>query len=213
MTTTTSTPNKIVVLLDESGSMFDTRADIIGSVNSFIESQKKLDEKSNDTLSLIKFSTTVRPVFTDRLIREATSISGQDYFPNGNTALYDAIGKVLSDYSSHKDVLLVIVTDGLENSSVEYAGEKGRLSIKNSLGELEKSKNWKVIYLSSDLQALRQGETLGFHQTSTNCVNVGSANVCVKSNSELGTALASCDANVAKFRCTKTIGGMSSNIQ
>src|SRR4051812_8719834 len=51
---------KIVMVLDSSGSMASIRDDIIGSVNSFLDQQKKLLVNDNATFSLLQFGQVIR---------------------------------------------------------------------------------------------------------------------------------------------------------
>jgi hypothetical protein len=81
------------------------------------------------------------------------------YSPNGMTALYDAIGKSVTKIQDiakkeiEKDeatVVVVIITDGHENSSTEFRYEQ----IQSMIKELEKSENWTFSYLSNTLNAV-----------------------------------------------------------
>jgi len=54
-------------------------------------------------------------------------------------------------------VIMVVITDGQENASVEYDSRK----VKEMIGELEQSKNWQFIYLGADLKNFADAETLG----------------------------------------------------
>jgi hypothetical protein len=88
-----------------------------------------------------------------------TSTNYVVYSPNGMTALYDAIGKSVNKIQDiakkeiEKDeatVVVVIITDGHENSSTEFRYEQ----IQSMIKELEKSENWTFSYLSNTPDAV-----------------------------------------------------------
>lgn len=133
----------IRLVLDQSGSMETIREDTIKKVNEYIESQKKLPGKVYFTLTM--FNTSVWDVVYQTPISEVKPLTLEDYTPDGYTALYDAVGSVilhnqdmmtakssLVEWSSSIDiypihisnkpdkVLIVVMTDGMENSSIEF---------------------------------------------------------------------------------------------
>ena len=71
--------------------------------------------------------------------------------------MYDTIGNAINYIESQTKhtkeefkpslVLMVIVTDGQENASVEYSSQKVKLMI----NELENNDNWQFIYMGADL--------------------------------------------------------------
>ena len=65
---------RIILLVDESGSMDGIRADTIGSLNQFIRTQKKIGTTEsdfvmveNDVFTLVKFNTNVNYVYLMKL--------------------------------------------------------------------------------------------------------------------------------------------------
>lgn len=94
-------------------------------------------------------------------------LNNDDYNPNGPTALYDAIGDTINWYRYEEDVLMVIVTDGMENASKRYNHKQ----ITNMLDEKEKFRGWTYVYLNNDINVARQGEMLGLN-TSKNKSNI-----------------------------------------
>ena len=87
------------------------------------------------------------------------------YKPEGMTALYDAIGmsvkklrkKVKHELKNNKaSVVVVILTDGHENSSREYSYD----DIKKLIGKLEKHNNWTFSYLGATPDAVNIAKSL-----------------------------------------------------
>ena len=97
-------------------------------------------------------------------------LSQHDYNPSGSTALYDAIGNTIDWFRNEHDVLMVIVTDGEENSSKKYT----KSQINKMIDEKKEKNNWTYVYLSSDLTTERQGNAMGLNKsvyTSNCCVD------------------------------------------
>lgn len=162
--------SRLIVLIDESGSMFSQKHDVVDGVNTMINSQRKLQEQ-DIPMDFIKFNTGVCHYYSKKL-SEMPCITSKDYSPNGGTALYDAIGSAINRYRNETGVTMVITTDGMENSSKEY----NRETVVKLIDEQKKKKDWNFIYLSEDPTTVQQGYTMGFDNTT------GSNNICVGYN-------------------------------
>ena len=147
----------IVVVMDRSGSMGGLAVEAAGSTNQFIEELKDIDGKKSITINQFDdhFETTCSQVAQSKVPK---LIAGENYVPRGMTALYDAIGKSITDLGKKKNVLMCIVTDGYENASKEYTYE----AIKKLIDKKTES-GWKFDFLSSDLKSMRIGMDLGFN--------------------------------------------------
>ena len=152
--------------MDESGSMNSVQHDIINSLNHLVAEQRDIKDKPA-SLSLLKFNSNhnIRYVYQNSPIETIGPMTISDYSPNGNTALYDAIGRVLDDFSSVKNVLLVIVTDGQENDSHTYSQQ----TISSRLDTYKNTLGWSFVYISSDQSTSKQGYGLGFNDSSFSC--------------------------------------------
>lgn len=162
---------KIVMILDESGSMGSIRNDMITAINDLIMEQKQIKDKPCK-FTLVKFNDSIKRVIQNRDLQEVSELTPQDYIPDRTTALYDAIGSTVNWFRYESNVLMVIVTDGQENSSKEY----NHAQIKQMLDEKQKHRGWTYVYLSNDLSTARQGDNLGLKTGvySTNCTQTKS---------------------------------------
>lgn len=146
----------IIVVIDESGSMSSMGPEPVQAMNMFIADQKR--NAGDSRLSLYTFNTEVRRVYTE--VPLATVNEYTDYNPNGCTALYDAIGGAISNKvkeGRHENTILVIITDGMDNSSKEYTAE----TIKKRIKHMEDKHNWQVVYLAADQDAFAVGGGYG----------------------------------------------------
>lgn len=138
-------PFKIVVVLDASGSMSHLRDATIHSFDNFISEQKTLPSEAD--LYLYKFSSIVTPA-TFTPLKSSVSLSNIGYFCIGGTALYDAIGKAISEQvKDNTSGILIIITDGEENSSKQY----NKKDVSALIDEAQKKYGWEVIFLGANI--------------------------------------------------------------
>ena len=150
-------------VLDRSGSMWETLNDTIGGFNSFVESQKK-DGNGECTMSLHQFDHEYETIYTNKPINEVDLLTTQTFVPRGQTALVDAIGRTISNASSSTDEvknIVVILTDGEENSSKEYKYD----SISKMIQRKEKD-GWDFVFLGANQDAIKTAAGLGIKQNS-----------------------------------------------
>lgn len=157
---------KIVVVLDESGSMEPIRRDMIKALNDLLKEQRQIDRPCKFTL--VKFNDRIKRVIENADLKETRDLSVEDYYPEKTTALYDAIGSTIDWFRYESNVLLVIITDGQENASTKY----NKKQITDLLDEKKRYRQWTYVYLSNDLTNSMQGTNLGLDNSSAsaNCV-------------------------------------------
>jgi len=158
----------ITVILDRTGSMESIRDDVIGGFNAFLHEQKQQAGKA--TLTLVQFDTQdpYEVVHHWREIKEVPELNKKTYVPRASTPLYDAIGRGINDLEASIDklpesdrpsqVMLVIITDGQENSSKEFT--KARVT--QMITEKQKEHDWQFVFLSADLAAMGEARDIGF---------------------------------------------------
>ena len=164
---------EIIMIMDRSGSMAVLRNDAIGGFNTFLEDQKKQPGAAN--LTLVLFHQYYDVIYAGRPIQEVPPLTTETYVPGGSTALLDAMGKAINQTGARLaameeqnrpgKVIVVILTDGQENSSMEF----NKTRIAEMVQHQEEKYGWKVIFLSSDLNAVRDarayimpGSVLGY---------------------------------------------------
>lgn len=148
----------ILFILDESGSMSSMGKEPVDAVNRFIQDQKDAMGDDGAKFSLWKFNSNVVKVIDDIPLKDVGEFS--DFVPKDMTALYDAIGHAIDNKKKktcYDNVICIILTDGLENSSSEFSGQNIRDMIKN----MEDNHNWKFVYLGANQDAFLIGGSIG----------------------------------------------------
>lgn len=186
----------ISIVLDRSGSMSSIAADTIGGLNTFISDQKKIDGEA--TLSLMEFDQEFNSVFNFKNINDVNLTEDYRFIPRGMTALYDAIGKSISQtgkYLSNLDedsrpdkVIFVIVTDGAENSSHEYS----HYMIQDIIKHQTDVYSWEFIFLGANIDAVSTASYLGISSGNSITYAANSKGVC--------DVYSSVSANLTAFR-------------
>jgi hypothetical protein len=153
----------IAVLLDRSGSMQSIKSDTEGGFNAFIAEQAK--EPGEATVTLAQFDTEYEVVYANRPIADVPPLQLQ---PRSMTALLDALGRLVTDVGSELaalpeverpgHVIVVVMTDGLENSSVEWTAEAVNAVITRQEGQYA----WDFVFLGANMDAVTVGQQLGF---------------------------------------------------
>ena len=147
----------IVFLLDRSGSMGGSESDTIGGYNSFINKERK--NNTNSLVTTVLFDDNYEKLYDRVNISNIKKLTEEEYYVRGCTALYDAIGKTITEMDKNKPnkVLFVITTDGLENASREF----NKTNIKKMI---ESHKNYEFIFLGAGIDSYSEGESIGIRR-------------------------------------------------
>jgi len=147
----------IVFVLDRSGSMDVMVKEAIGGFNAFVDDQKKSPGEA--VMTLVQFDNEYQVVFRDVPVKDVKPLDDKTYVPRGTTALYDAVGKTITELGVKlaampeserpEQVILVILTDGLENASREYQLDQ----LKGMIANQEQVYSWKFLYLAAGMEA------------------------------------------------------------
>jgi Mg-chelatase subunit ChlD len=145
----------LIFILDRSGSMYGSERDTINGFNSFIEKQRI--KHPNNKVTLILFDNDYEVIYSQKQITNVETLTTEEYYVRGSTALLDAIGKTISNYErTTNKTLCIITTDGLENSSNEYS----RKQIKNMI----ESSSWEFIYIGAEIDSYTEAGSIGIRQ-------------------------------------------------
>ena len=144
----------VVFILDKSGSMSGSEEHTISSYNEYLTKNKKNTYKTNITTCL--FSGQFSYLYKSTDIKKTKKLTNKEYYVEGCTALYDAVGSTINyiDSIDTDKVMFVIITDGYENASREFDNKK----IKNMIKKHDK---WEFIFVGADIDSYAVGNSIG----------------------------------------------------
>ncbi len=155
----------ITLVIDRSGSMEAIREDAEGGVNSFIAEQ--VNEPGEAVVTLLQFDTEYEFVHKGVPINKVRKYK---LVPRGMTALLDAVGRAINETGerfakmAEPDrpglVIVVVVTDGQENSSQEFT----KAQIKEMIERQQKDYNWHITFLGANQDAFEEAGGMGIKQ-------------------------------------------------
>lgn len=138
-----------VFILDVSGSMNSCLSDTLGGFDAFVKDQKDI----GGTLSLYFFNDTLNEQYTNKPIDEVVPLS---FIPQGGTAIYDAIGTVLTSHPLSNTSTVIILTDGSENTSRIYTRQAVRDLIK-----MKEAEGVRFMFLGAHEDAFEGADDIG----------------------------------------------------
>src|ERR1700682_2207168 len=156
----TTMPKRLscALVIDESGSMSGLRQATIDGANAWLAAQRK--DGPEDLLTLVTFDAPqdptkprVRTLYDGVPLKEVVDLTHANYNPDGGTPLFDALGATISRVeadprAADRSVVVVVMTDGLENASVEYTHEAIAAKI-----EQKERDGWTIMYLGANQDA------------------------------------------------------------
>lgn len=164
------------IVLDCSSSMYYMRREAINHFNESVQAIRERAEGMEARISLVTFSRKVScPIFNEPVGR-VQELTDQDYLLSGGTALYDGILYMIHRLTKevntvgrkHTSVMVSVITDGEENSSVHYPGERGRGAIRRWISRLEETGRWSFTFMGTDRRVLEEDvHDLGFSRGNT----------------------------------------------
>ena len=133
------------------------------------------------------------------------SLNYTTYRPDGSTALLDAIGDTITQLSIQTQssqlpttVVVVILTDGYENSSRLY----NLVKIRNMISSLEESGKWTFSFLGADFDAIHTSQML----------NIRRENVMNFDKSDYMNMMNDVSASIRNYASEKSSGNLKRDI-
>lgn len=205
---------EIILIVDRSGSMLSIQKDMEGAIQSLIDDQKKLPGECKVTLGFFNTRLEVAYSAVDvKLIDKRIELN-----PLGGTALYDALVEMIDKTGERlartderdrpSQVMVVVVTDGEENSSTKHAGKAGQYRVFELIRQQREVYSWEFVYLGANQDAMRVGTDLGIRASNSigySATQVGTRSVAhtlsagMRSYRTSGKAQADDVLNVAQY--------------
>ena len=169
------------ILLDRTGSMSSIWDEALTSVNTYAASVGEADEGEIDgadirtevTLAICDDKAGMQfDVLRDKVTAEDwTDVTNNEANPRGMTPLFDAIGRIVSraEADNPEKAVIVIMTDGLENSSRELTRDGAKAALDRA-----EAKGWEVVFLGAEFARFDDAEAVGVSASKTMAVGQGS---------------------------------------
>lgn len=152
----------ISIILDRSGSMERVKEDTEGGLRAFLREQHEVQART--TVSLYQFDDRYEVVYENKPLADVPDFT---LHPRGTTALLDAIGRTitrlgddLADLDEARrpgEVVVVILTDGLENASSDFS----RSRIREMITHQQEKYRWVFVFLGADQDAFAAAGGMG----------------------------------------------------
>lgn len=168
----------ICFVIDKSGSMYQSKEDVISGFQKIIDEQKA-NKNGKVTVSLFTFNQNVSKEYIGVDINEVDKFH---YSPDGLTAMNDGICTAIDEvgkwlYEKDKNgeempakTMVIVMTDGLENASKEYTLKQ----TKDKIAEQSSKYSWEFIYQGVDITTTKSADELGFkYKTYSSRTNLG----------------------------------------
>ena len=159
-----------LMILDASGSMESIYNQALSGVNETIQTirmGKKEHPEFGQSLTLASFNSGknyLNVKYSATPIDEVKEITKEDYIACGCTALYDAMGEMISELkrkvTPEDRVLVTVITDGYENASIHWNGPQ----IKSLVEEL-RHEGWTFTYIGANQDVEEVAGSMGIRNT------------------------------------------------
>jgi uncharacterized protein YegL len=156
--TMTKKKTYVAIILDRSGSMQSTKLQAVQSYNEQVQQMKQNAKDQEIFSSLVTFNGDVFEHLWCEPAEKLQESSAENYFPDGATAMRDAIGytidKLQATTKADDDTayLVLIISDGEENSSKKYT--VGALN--EQIRSLQRTGKWTFTYMGCSEQYLEE---------------------------------------------------------
>lgn len=169
------------ILLDRTGSMSDIWDEALGSVNAYAASVGEADEGEVDgedietdvTLAVFDYQDGMQFDVLRKGVKaeDWNDVTNDEANPRGMTPLFDAIGCMVSLAEADKPekAVIVIMTDGRENSSRELTKDGAKAALARA-----EAKGWEVVFLGAEFASFDDAESVGMDARKTMAVGQGS---------------------------------------
>jgi uncharacterized protein YegL len=196
----------IAIVLDQSGSMISVKDETINGFNEQVQTIKKTAENRDGktTVSLVLFNDDVKFIVKMADPKVLKELTDKHYNPDYSTAMLDAIGatmlmfdKEVDDNENHR-YLVIIISDGQENSSREFSYE----NIAKMINKRQNNGRWTFSYIGANQDLSQVAESMGIHKgnmMSYESTAIGSMTMFSSLSMSLNSFMSSPDASDNHF--------------
>lgn len=159
---------EIAFVLDRSGSMESMKEQAITGFNHFLADQ--VSHPGDARLTLVLFDDEYLVPVAAKSLHEVPPLDSATYVPRNTTALLDAIGQTIDEIGQRLantpeperpgQVIVAILTDGLENASTRYTWA----DIAGRIKHQHECYHWQFLFLGANQDAIATAARMHIHQ-------------------------------------------------
>lgn len=159
-----------ILLLDKSGSMGSVKQATLDGLNEQLQEIKKLQSKYPNQkykITIKTFDSEHATIFNQIDAEEVRLLTDADYIPDGMTALYDSIGFAINEFeaseannrvkSGDAEVVMVVLTDGIENHSKEFTSS----NVSELIKRVKNTNSWILNFIGASESAVLDAKKIG----------------------------------------------------
>lgn len=147
----------VIFILDKSGSMRYYTDETIRGFNTMLDVQRK--EEGRAYITTVLFNEKSVYLHEREEIEKVKKLTRKDYEAGGCTALLDAVGDAIEKVGRSRcgnKTVVIVITDGLENASVNYTYKEIREKIAS-----RRLQGWEFIFLGANIDVSAEAEKIG----------------------------------------------------
>lgn len=147
----------VIFILDKSGSMRYYTDETIRGFNAMLDVQRK--EEGRAYITTVLFNEKSVYLHEREEIEKVKKLTRKDYEAGGCTALLDAVGDAVEKAGRSRcgnKTVVIVITDGLENASVNYTYKEIREKIAS-----RRLQGWEFIFLGANIDVAAEAEKIG----------------------------------------------------
>lgn len=147
----------VIFILDKSGSMRYYTDETIRGFNTMLDVQRK--EEGRAYITTVLFNEKSVYLHEREEIEKVKKLTRKDYEAGGCTALLDAVGDAIEKAGRSRcgnKTVVIVITDGLENASVDYTYKEIREKIAS-----RRLQGWEFIFLGANIDVAAEAEKIG----------------------------------------------------
>lgn len=147
----------VIFILDKSGSMRYYTDETIRGFNTMLDVQLK--EEGRAYITTVLFNEKSVYLHEREEIEKVKKLTRKDYEAGGCTALLDAVGDAIEKAGRSRcgnKTVVIVITDGLENASVNYTYKEIREKIAS-----RRLQGWEFIFLGANIDVAAEAEKIG----------------------------------------------------
>ncbi len=201
------------ILLDRTGSMGPIWTEALGSVNAYVAQLAHDEDPADETrVTVVCFDHQEKLQF-DVLRRDVTArsfrpLTDADASPRGMTPLFDAIARIasLAETDAPQKAVLIVMTDGEENSSREVTKQGAAAAL-----ERIRKRGWQVVFLGANFDAFAEADKVGVAAAQTINAAPAAMRASMESLARKSRAYHKSDESVAFSEADRKEAGFNKN--